>query len=187
MSSETGEGALALDQGLVIETGQVSLRPIDPDDARLLAPLFKDDWDAVKQTGRMPFPVTVTAFRGWLNLHRRPHNHGFLVQRAGDLAPMGVAGFGGDRGHAEIGYAFGRRYWGAGHATAAVRALTSHAARLGFHLLEAHIFIENPASARVVEKAGFLEVGIKLRRYPERGGLRRVRHFQVDLKAMAKR
>ena len=50
------------------------LRPLAVDDAPALAGLLAGDWEAVKQTGRMPYPVTRAALRSWISLahSRRP-------------------------------------------------------------------------------------------------------------------
>jgi [ribosomal protein S5]-alanine N-acetyltransferase len=60
------------------------------------------------------------------------------------------------RKSAEIGYWLGEPFWGKGIATLAVRALTAHAfTRLDLVRLYASVFAWNPASARVLEKAGY--------------------------------
>jgi RimJ/RimL family protein N-acetyltransferase len=51
----------------------------------------------------------------------------------------------------------------------------------GLRALEAFTFIENPASARVLDKAGFTDLGVARRNYPKRGGMRRVRHYLKQL------
>lgn len=58
--------------------------------------------------------------------------------------------------YARIGYTIFNNYWGQGYATECVECLTT----LGFdflnlHRLEAHVNPNNPASKRVLEKAGF--------------------------------
>lgn len=58
--------------------------------------------------------------------------------------------------YGHIGYAIHNNYWGRGYATECVRGLV----KLGFddiglHRLEAHVNLDNPASSRVLEKAGF--------------------------------
>jgi RimJ/RimL family protein N-acetyltransferase len=69
-----------------------------------------------------------------------------------------------ERVAAEIGYWLGVQYWGRGIATAAVRAVTQHAftAHPELTRLFAVPFASNPASARVLEKAGYTLEG-KLR------------------------
>ncbi|GAB2289709.1 hypothetical protein Dimus_024018 [Dionaea muscipula] len=66
----------------------------------------------------------------------------------------------------EIGYIVSPRYWGKGIATQAVRLLASSIFHEWPHLerLEALVDVENTASQRVLEKAGFQRDGV-LRKY----------------------
>jgi RimJ/RimL family protein N-acetyltransferase len=164
-----------------ILTERLQLRPLTVDDARHFVRLFEHDWDAVKQTGRMPYPVTEPAMRDWIALHAAGSSRTFLMIRRQDGAAMGGVGFGGVGDVHEIGYALGRAYWGQGYATEGVLAMIEHARALGLKALEAFTFIENPASARVLGKAGFTDLGLVRRDYPQRGGLRKVRHHRKRL------
>ncbi|MEL6233499.1 MAG: GNAT family protein [Pseudomonadota bacterium] len=79
---------------------------------------------------------------------------------------------------ASVGYEFGQAYWGQGLATEAVRALVDHAHdALSLHRLEAVVFNGNDASARVLEKAGFLHEGVQRERILHRGVRRDIWHF----------
>jgi [ribosomal protein S5]-alanine N-acetyltransferase len=61
---------------------------------------------------------------------------------------------------AEIGYWLGEPFWGRGIATEAVRAVTEYAfAYFEICRLEAGVFEWNPASMRVLEKAGYTREG----------------------------
>jgi RimJ/RimL family protein N-acetyltransferase len=164
-----------------LETERLLLRPLAVDDAPELARLFAGDWEAIKQTGRMPYPPSEPALRHWISLHIPPASHSFLIIRRLDRRPLGGIGFGGEGDLAELGYALGRPFWGRGYATEGVRAMMAHAPAVGFRTLEAYSFVDNPASARVLAKAGFVEVGIVRRDYPERGGIREVRRFELQL------
>jgi RimJ/RimL family protein N-acetyltransferase len=161
-----------------LETERLLLRPLALDDARHFARLFGGDWDAVRQTGRMPYPPTEPAVRRWIAGHLDTGSHSFLVIRKQDGAVLGGSGFGGTAAVAELGYSFGRAYWGRGYATEAVRALLDYAGPLGLRQLDAYAFVENLASARVLEKAGFADLGVTIRSYPARGGKRRVKHYR---------
>jgi len=56
----------------------------------------------------------------------------------------------------DIGYWIGRPYWGAGYATEVVRGVLRLAFReMDLARVEAEVMVENPASSRVLEKAGF--------------------------------
>lgn len=62
----------------------------------------------------------------------------------------------GDFQYARIGYTIHNPYWGVGYATECVSALIKAAFDiLNFHRLEAHVNLDNPASKRVLQKAGF--------------------------------
>jgi len=161
-----------------LATERLVLRPLALADAAALALLLAGDWDAVKQTGRMPYPATERALRRWIALHIAPASHSFLMLRRADGLVLGGIGFGGGGTLAELGYVLGRPFWGQGYATEAVRAMMAHAAAIGFAGLEAYSFLDNPASARVLAKAGFIDHGVVRRDYPERGGLREVRRFE---------
>ena len=57
---------------------------------------------------------------------------------------------------AEIGYWLGEPFWGRGIATTALKETTAYAfAHFEIERLQAHVFEWNPASARVLEKAGY--------------------------------
>jgi RimJ/RimL family protein N-acetyltransferase len=61
---------------------------------------------------------------------------------------------------AELGYWIGRPYWGHGYATEAVRAMLDFGfRRLSLHRIYAYHFVRNPASARVLAKAGMEHEG----------------------------
>jgi ribosomal-protein-alanine N-acetyltransferase len=82
----------------------------------------------------------------------------FCIEVAG--AAAGVIGlrFGCDvhRYTAELGYWLGEEFWGHGIATEAVRAFSAWAFQtFNLHRIQAETFSNNPASARVLEKAGF--------------------------------
>jgi RimJ/RimL family protein N-acetyltransferase len=86
------------------------------------------------------------------------------------------------RHSAGLGYWTRRSSWGKGHATEAARTLTSWAFHtLGLHRIEAHVALDNPASQRVAENAGFRREGIA--RENELIGGRFVDHIQYSLLA----
>lgn len=69
-----------------------------------------------------------------------------------------------ERHSAEIGYWLGEDFWGRGIATAAVRKLSKQILREpDIYRIFATVFASNPASARVLEKAGFVREGLMSR------------------------
>jgi RimJ/RimL family protein N-acetyltransferase len=59
-----------------------------------------------------------------------------------------------------MGYWIARAHWGRGFATEACTALIAIARSLGLASLEGAHFLDNPASARVLEKLGFEPRGL---------------------------
>ena len=70
----------------------------------------------------------------------------------------------------EIGYWLAKPFWGRGIMTAVVRTLCDYAfAEFGLVKISAHVFANNPASARVLEKCGFVREGLLRRHYHKDG------------------
>lgn len=134
-----------------LTTRRLVLRAPVPQDAARIAELAQD-WEIVSMTSRMPWPYTLDDALTWVEDEGETT---FAVTSGGQL--IGITGYlPDDRGTAEIGYWLGRAYWGQGFATEAARALVRHAFRTGaLERLTCGHFLDNPASARVIEKLGF--------------------------------
>ncbi len=108
---------------------------------------------------RFPYPYGEAAADNWLKSMTGEATQTNFAIVVNDQAVGGI-GFEsqGDifRRAAEIGYWLGEEYWGKGIATEAVRAVTAYAFK-NFDLcrLCAGVFATNPASVRVLEKAGY--------------------------------
>ena len=110
-------------------------------------------------THTFPHPYTEQDADLWLEIAAHP---GASIQLAIAVDGQAVGGIGAIAGEgifeatAQFGYWLGHAFWGRGIAAAAARALAD---RIGserlFARLEAQVFEWNPASMRVLEKAGF--------------------------------
>lgn len=61
----------------------------------------------------------------------------------------------------ELGYVFGSKFWGKGYATESLKAVLYYLINeCNFHLVEAKHHASNPASGRVMEKAGMKKDGV---------------------------
>jgi len=109
---------------------------------------------------RFPHPYTRADARVWLEhvVERRPETN-FAIA-VNELAVGGIGFIVQDdvgRRSAEIGYWLGQEFWGRGIATEALAAVTEYAFRNhDLCRIFAHVFEWNPASARVLEKAGYV-------------------------------
>jgi RimJ/RimL family protein N-acetyltransferase len=143
-----------------IETKRLKLRALRQSDATRVA-RFCGDPGVGRNLAMTPLPYLESAAEGWLMTLSARKRLGREFVYGVDLAGEGLIGcIGAHRreGDAhEIGYWFGRPYWGKGFATEALQALTAQARSLGD--LEAGHFVDNPASGRVLEKGGFAYTG----------------------------
>lgn len=152
-----------------LRTERLILRPWHRGDVTALVREANDleVWRTVRD--RFPHPYTADDAERWIGhvvgVPGPPRNFAVVL----DGAPIGGAGLelrpDVHRCTAEIGYWLGSAWWGRGFATEAVRCVVEY----GFETfesvvrVEAHVFATNPASARVLEKAGF-EREARLRR-----------------------
>jgi RimJ/RimL family protein N-acetyltransferase len=112
---------------------------------------------------RFPYPYTLSDARNWLNIvvDLRPETN-FAIEVQDEAA--GGIGFEiqADVGYrsAEIGYWLAQEFWGRGIATESLAAVSQYAfASFNLCRLYAHVFEWNVASARVLEKAGYVFEG----------------------------
>jgi len=150
------------------ETALCRLRPYREADRSAILELANDGEVGRKLTDRFPHPYTDDDASEWLALcaSEGESTRNFAVEVDGQYAGgIGLELREGIRvGSAEIGCWLGRRFWGRGVATAAARALVGYCFdTFNLDRLEATVFGWNPASARVLEKAGFQLEG-RLRR-----------------------
>ena len=138
-------------------TPRLLLRPGFPEDAPALATAIADQ-AIVRNLAVVPWPYSLRDAEAFLASPRDPILPSLLIfeRTAGAPRLIGSCGLGRrPSGAVEMGYWIARPHWGRGFATEACRALADIARTLGLASLEASHFIDNPASARVLEKLGF--------------------------------
>ncbi|QGZ93431.1 GNAT family N-acetyltransferase [Terricaulis silvestris] len=147
-----------------IETKRLKLRGLRISDAARVAQLCGDPGVAT-MIARTPLPYLEVAAEGWIMTLNAKKRAGDEFVFAAELPGEGLIGVIGahQRGAFEssdgfeIGYWFGRPYWGKGFASETLTGFLSEAKKLG-QLLAGH-FVDNPASGRVLQKAGFAYTG----------------------------
>lgn len=145
-----------------IETRRLTLRAPRPEDAPRLA-LLCNDIDIARMTSRMPWPYApehAETFVARTAIADRRTNASFLIEHD-DHGVVGGLGFDSrDDGPLEVGYWIGRDYWGRGLASEALVGAMDWAARCWKkRVVAAGHFSDNPASGRVLCRAGFLYTG----------------------------
>lgn len=143
-------------------TKRLLLRPGFPEDAAALAAAIGHE-AIVRNLAHAPWPYDLRDAEAFLAAPRDPVLPSFVIAERTGGAPRLVGACGLSRRHSgavELGYWVARAHWGRGIATEACTALVDIARTLGIPTVEAFYFIDNAASARVLEKLGFEATGI---------------------------
>jgi [ribosomal protein S5]-alanine N-acetyltransferase len=156
--------------------GAIALRPWQDDDLDVMVALCRDP-DVARFT-RVPDPYSEADARAWIDAQpdRLEAGEGLtLAITSGGPAPLGSVGLrvdAGDRDIAEAGYMVAPAARGRGLATTALRLAARWAVRdLGVARVHLTTHVDNPASQRVAERAGFRREGV-LRAWEELRGRR---------------
>jgi RimJ/RimL family protein N-acetyltransferase len=146
-----------------LTAARLRLRPLDDADAASMARLV-DDIDVARMTTSIPHPFARADAQRFISRVQGGdprHEAVFAIEHRRDgfmgviaLHPMAAMG-------PELGYWLGRPFWGRGLMTEAVRTAVDWAHRVWRKpVLESGHFVDNPASAGVLIKAGFLYTGV---------------------------
>jgi RimJ/RimL family protein N-acetyltransferase len=160
-----------VDHDLTLRTPRLRLRALRADDAQALLTIFAD-----------PHVMRYWSTRPWTGIEQA---HEFIERsaaalRAGDALRLGVEqvdearligrcilfGLANASRRAEVGYALAASTWGQGYMHEALTALLDHGFdALDLHRVEADIDPRNAASARSLERLGFMREGLLRERW----------------------
>lgn len=148
----------------VLLTERLQLRPLQMSDAPTIQQLA-NDWDVAKTLATMPHPYEDGMAEAFLSevTQYQEHHKVFGIVRQADDQLLGVISIGrhAHDNRAEIGYWLGRDFWGQGYMSEAARAVVDFGFRvMGLHRVYATYYVTNPASRRVMEKAGMCYEGM---------------------------
>lgn len=141
------------------------LRPFTPRDAADVQRLA-GEFAVADTTLNVPHPYRDGVAESWIGTHRAAWEGGTAAVFAIEQPSVGLVGAVGlelsaQHRRGELGYWIGRPYWGRGFATEAARAVIAFAFEtLELHRVQAMHFTRNPASGRVLEKAGMTVEGV---------------------------
>jgi RimJ/RimL family protein N-acetyltransferase len=141
----------------------VTLRAPRTTDAHALAKHANNREIWINLRDRMPYPYSLADANEWLaHIRHQDPRVNFMIDLDGEaIGGIGlILGTDIERCSAEVGYWLGAEYWGRGIATAAVVRISRYAFEdLGLLRLFATPIAWNPASARVLQKAGVQREG----------------------------
>lgn len=169
-----------------LKTERLLLRPLVTQDAAALHRLV-NDWAVVRNLSRLPFPYPRKLADDWIDSTAKQmiEGTGYHLAITGQEDGAELLGCVGLRldttpETGNVGYWVGRRFWGHGVAGEAVARIARWSlANLDLQRLEAHVALDNPASAAVLRRAGFRETGRGEEAFLARGGTHPVLKFEV--------
>lgn len=143
------------------------LRPfnlLDAHDVQRLA----GDYDIARTTLNIPHPYEDGKAEEWISTHQSAFEAGkeviFAIVHAQEqylIGAIGISNIHKEFEKAEIGYWIGKPYWNQGYCTEAVKAVIRYCfEEMKLNRVYAHHFLNNPASGRVMEKAGMKKEGV---------------------------
>lgn len=143
----------------------VSLRPLTDDDAQTIAIMGNNKLIADNMRDVFPHPYHAHHAVAFINNVKQQNPTRVFGIVANDIL-VGTCGiFPADdvyRNSAEVGYWLGQDYWGQGIALQALNLLVDYGFNtLGMHRIYASVFEPNTASAKVLQKAGFIHEGTR--------------------------
>ena len=149
----------------ILETDRIILRPMKTSDAEEIFNNWATDFDVLKYV-RWNAHESINVTREWLafeeeNLENsNSYQWAFVNKGNGEIFGSGGLTYAEERKMFEIGYAIMKKYWNQGFATEFADAMIDFAINC---LKQTNIFgkhaKENPASGKVLEKAGFVYYG----------------------------
>lgn len=149
-----------------IETARLILRDWTPEDAPAIALLLNDEHISMMTSG-VPHPYTleraeqfIADLAGW---HEAGTHRVFAMtlKASGVLVgEIGIWDIDAANRRGKIGAILGRAHWGRGYGTEATAAVIEDAfTRTNLNRIGTECYADNPASARVLEKCGFVPEG----------------------------
>ncbi len=151
----------------VLETARLRLRPFVPEDAPRLHELAGAR-EVADTTVSIPHPYPRELADRWIAEQARAAAEGRAVSLAiefkhepGLIGGISLRDIDPEHRQAELGFWIGVPWWGRGYALEATRAMVDYGfGQLGLNRIHAHHMVRNPASGRVLAKAGFQVEGL---------------------------
>jgi RimJ/RimL family protein N-acetyltransferase len=144
---------------MFIRTERLFLRPAWGEDAGELTRAVGHE-SVVRMLARVPWPYREEHARAWIEASRAAFLPDLLVTLPeADGRIVGACGLHEADGRTEVGYWIEPGHWNRGYATEALGGIIALARTLGHQRIVGRHAADNPASGRVLRKAGFVPTG----------------------------
>ena len=144
---------------MFLRTQRLFLRPAWPEDAVAIARAIGHE-RVVRMLARVPWPYREDHAREWIAAGHNPYLPNLLITLPDEGGRIvGCVGLHEEEGQIAVGYWLAPTHWGRGYATEALSGLLSLARLAGHRRLVSRHAADNPASGRVLRKAGFRPTG----------------------------
>lgn len=150
-----------------LETARLQLRAFRLDDAADVQ-RYAGDYDVARMTSTIPYPYEDGMAEAWIATHpmerAEQHTLTWAIELPSKARLAGAVSLTvkTNTESAELGYWIAKPYWGRGYATEAATALVAFGFdELGLHRVFARHMTINPASGRVMQKAGMTYEGVR--------------------------
>ena len=141
-----------------LESERLILRKFKIEDVSNVYNNWATDYETSKFLSWQPhkdIEVTKKVVQTWINEYENG-SYNWIVEIKDNHEPIGSISVVNEKDSvAEIGYCYGSKYWGQGYATEALRTVIEYLLNEEyFYLIEARHIRGNPASGKVMQKAG---------------------------------
>jgi RimJ/RimL family protein N-acetyltransferase len=144
---------------MFLRTERLFLRPAWLEDAPEIARAIGQE-PVVRMLSTVPWPYREERARAWIEAPKDPRSPTLLVTLPGAGGRIvGACGLHAKDRAIEVGYWIEPDHWGRGYATEALRGMLSLARTIGHRRILGRHAVDNPASGRVLRKAGFRPTG----------------------------
>ena len=157
---------------VIIETDRLLLRRFAMKDASSVFHNWASDIEISRYMRWAPhgnMEETKKVIHGWIDSYYKKSFYQWAITLKGIEEPIGAIGLfivNENDLCGDVGYCISKEYWGQGITTDALKAIISFAFdRIGFNRIETYHSIHNPASGRVMQKAGMTFEGIAKQKY----------------------
>ena len=173
-----------------LQTDRLILRRFVESDAEAMFQNWASSAENLTYVTWDPHPdveVTRKSIRNWVGSYTNPNYYKWAICLKEDpeqvIGYISIVAIDGNDSSCEIGYVLGKKYWGCGMMTEALKAVLDFCfTQVGFQKVKARYASLNPASGRVMEKAGMSYLQTIVNGVERKGYLADLIYYQISKK-----